>query len=106
MLLIFLFFCVVFFYLFVFVLCLIFPVSLEYPFTNGNAILSIVSLRQARGWSDACGNSLACGRLMDCDRTVVCCTVVAVVVESELKVMISMFNMAKSIYKDHFRISC
>jgi hypothetical protein len=25
---------------------------------------------------------------------------------SELKVMISMFNMEKSIYKDHFRISC
>ena len=47
--------------------------SLEYPFMNGNAILSIVSLRQARGWSDACGRSLACGRLMDCDRTVVCC---------------------------------
>ena len=34
------------------------------------------------------------------------CTVVEVVVGSELKVMISMFNMAKSIYKDHFRISC
>ena len=62
-----------FFILFVYVLCLIFPVSLEYPFMNGNAILSIVSLRQARGWSDACGRSLACGRLMDCDRTVVCC---------------------------------
>ena len=31
----------------------------------------------------------------------------AVVVDrSELKVMISMFNMEKSIYKDHFRISC
>ena len=25
---------------------------------------------------------------------------------SDLNVMISMFNMAKSIYKDHFRISC
>ena len=56
MLLIFLFFCAVFFYF----VCLCFVsniscVSRIYPFTNGNAILSIVSLRQARGWSDACG---------------------------------------------------
>ena len=37
---------------------------------------------------------------------IACCTVVEVVVGSELKVMISMFNIAKSIYKDHFIISC
>ena len=37
---------------------------------------------------------------------IACCTVVEVVVGSELKVMIYMFNMATSIYKDHFRVSC